>query len=130
MATNNRRQLLNLRTTQMTEKMYQHVEKRIADMPGKTFREYAFLLIEKDMLQEKEKSIASDKNLHVYDELLNLRDEMERQFNQLNRKMDDKTLFYSEEQMPFKKPIKDIKEGHIASEEITGSIDEEFDLDF
>ncbi|MEC1237545.1 hypothetical protein P9B96_21995, partial [Bacillus paralicheniformis] len=49
-------QLFGVRTTQMSNEMYNHVMQRMKETPGGTFKDYAYKLIERDMLEkQKEK---------------------------------------------------------------------------
>lgn len=53
MANQERVKLWNVRTTKMTDEMYNFVLDRISKTSEGTFREYAFQLIERDMQQQK-----------------------------------------------------------------------------
>ncbi|TCP24455.1 hypothetical protein EV207_12515 [Scopulibacillus darangshiensis] len=129
--------VFNVRTTKMSDGMYAFVEKRIQEMPQKTFREYAFQLIERDIASEKEIELGKEKNRHVYDELLDLRHKMENEFKQLNKKIEGKlTLAKPNTLAAHQKDAKDNisplaeKEGQLVSDEITGTIDEDYNIDF
>ncbi|MEQ6001490.1 hypothetical protein U2I83_18615 [Bacillus amyloliquefaciens] len=121
-----RKPVLNLRTTQMSDEMYDFIMKQSTKEGG--FREYAFKLIEKDMQEQKETLLNKEKDRHVYDELHSLKEMVLEEFRDLRKKLSQKT-FYSEP--PEKKTASDtIEEGQLITEKITGTIDEEYDHDF
>lgn len=121
-----RKPVLNLRTTQMSDEMYDFIMKQSTKEGG--FREYAFKLIEKDMQEQKEKLQNKEKDRHVYDELHSLKEVVLEEFRDLRKKLSQKT-FYSDP--PGKKTASDtIEEGQLITEKITGTIDEEYDHDF
>ncbi|MED1738180.1 hypothetical protein P4U97_01350 [Bacillus swezeyi] len=125
----NRQPILNLRTTQMSNEMYNHVMQRIKETPGGTFKEYAFKLIERDMLEKQKQKENREKDLHVYDMFLSLTDTMNEEFRRLNKKIDQKS-FYEGPEPNIESKQSDVEEGLLITEKIKGSIDEEYDLDF
>ncbi|CAK6481406.1 hypothetical protein ACPOM7_17435 [Peribacillus castrilensis] len=119
-----RKPVFNCRTSQMSDEMYNYVEKRLKQMPDKSFRSYAFELIERDMNEDKDKKT-------MYDLMKEMKAQMEREFKELSKKIDQKIFAVANEQQAIQFQEKqDIKEGDLATEEVTGSIDEEYDIDF
>lgn len=114
--------IFNVRTTQMTDEMYKHVENRLEHF--ETFREYAFYLIEKEMEQ-------SNKDLHLHDVVLKLQAEMQKGFKDLSKQIDEKTVSISSadtQHLTFNE-ADEVKEG-ISEEvnvEVTGELDEDID---
>ncbi|MEK4448653.1 hypothetical protein N1I81_22725 [Bacillus sp. FSL M8-0052] len=125
----NRQPILNVRTTQMSNEMYNHVMQRIKETPGKTFREYAFKLIERDMLEKQKERENKEKDLHVLDMFISLTDTMKEEFRRLNKKIDQKS-FSGGPAANTESKTSDVEEGLLITEKIKGSIDEEYDLDF
>jgi hypothetical protein len=124
--------LFNVRTTQMSDEMYEHVLKRL-EKHG-TFREYAFHLIHTDMLQEEQNQINKEKDKHVADALADLKWEMANQFRHLNRKIEQNTLngySHVHNSIENKEEKSGIKEGQLVKNVLpTGEIDEDYDIDF
>ncbi|KLV14969.1 hypothetical protein NSS76_19355 [Bacillus sp. FSL R5-0654] len=124
--------ILNVRTDKMTDEMYNHVVQRIDETESKTFREYAFELIQKDMMDKQKSLEDKEKDKHVLDLVHELQIEMKREFRDLRKKVDQKTLISSDlshghtnDSTP-----REIKEGILADEEVIGSIEEDYDVDF
>ncbi|MEC0285524.1 hypothetical protein [Bacillus subtilis] len=130
MANQERVKLWNVRTTKMTDEMYNFVLDRISKTSEGTFREYAFQLIERDMQQQKNEQQNREKDRHVHDELIAMREEMKKEFRDLRKKIDQGSI-YVEHKTPETKPASEtIEEGQLITEKITGTIEEEYDYDF
>ncbi|MCY8151341.1 MULTISPECIES: hypothetical protein [Bacillus subtilis group] len=125
----NRQPILNLRTTQMSNEMYNHVMQQIKETDGGTFKDYAFKLIERDMLEKQKEKKNKEKDLHVYDMFLSLSDTMKEEFRRLSKKLDQRS-FYGEPNPKIESKPSEVEEGLLITEKIKGSIDEEYDLDF
>ncbi|CAI6329873.1 hypothetical protein [Bacillus subtilis] len=121
----------NVRTGKMSPQMYDHVIERINGMPEKTWREYVFYLIEKDMAEKQRKEENKEKDLHVHDQLIALKEDMDKQFRELRKTINQKT-FYGEPTAADEQSNKEFKveEGLLVTDKITGTIDEEWDNDF
>ncbi|MEC1666368.1 hypothetical protein [Bacillus mojavensis] len=120
--------LFNVRTTQMSDEMYNFVIEQVSEKGN--FREYAFQLIERDMQQQKNEQQNREKDRHVHDELLAMREEMKKEFRDLRKKIDQGSI-YVERKTPETKPTSEtIEEGQLITEKITGTIEEEYDYDF
>ncbi|MGE1145680.1 hypothetical protein [Bacillus pumilus] len=124
--------ILNVRTDKMTDEMYNHVVQRIDETQSKTFREYAFELIQKDMMDKQKSLEDKEKDKHVLDAVHQLQIDMRREFRDLRKKVDQKTLISSDlshghtnDNTP-----REIKEGLLADEEVIGSIEEDYNVDF
>ncbi|CRH66889.1 Uncharacterised protein [Chlamydia trachomatis] len=121
-----RKPVFNCRTSQMSDEMYKHVEKRLKQMQDKSFRAYAFELIERDMNEDKDKKT-------MYELMQEMKAQMEKEFKELSKKIDQKRFDVANDQQALhfeEKEKQDIKEGDLATDEVTGSIDEEYDIDF
>ncbi|GED04284.1 hypothetical protein BAT02nite_39280 [Bacillus atrophaeus] len=120
--------LFNVRTTQMSDEMYNFVIEQVSEKGN--FREYAFQLIERDMQQQKNEQQNREKDRHVHDELIAMREEMKKEFRDLRKKIDQGSI-YVEHKTPETKPTSEtIEEGQLITEKITGTIEEEYDYDF
>lgn len=119
--------LFNVRTTQMSDEMYKFVIEKISEMGN--FREYAFQLIERDMQEKQLEQENREKDCHVHDELIALKEEMKKEFRDLRKKIDQRSL-YVEHKTAESKPTETIEEGQLITDNITGTIDEEYDYDF
>ncbi|MEE3607356.1 hypothetical protein [Bacillus altitudinis] len=124
--------ILNVRTDKMTDEMYNHVVQRIDQTQSKTFREYAFELIQKDMMDKQKFLEDKEKDKHVLDLVHELQIEMKREFRDLRKKVDQKTFISSDSPHGHSNdsPPREIKEGILADEEVIGSIEEDYDVDF
>ncbi|SEO08048.1 hypothetical protein SAMN04489762_3436 [Terribacillus saccharophilus] len=126
--------LFNVRTTQMTDEMYDYVLKRLEEHG--TFREYAFHLIQNEMKQEEQSQINKEKDKHVYDALIELKHGMDSQFRHLNRKIEQKNFnlpFDVSDDSSNKKNEENFgtREGQLVrNSPPTGEINEDFDMDF
>ncbi|MBW7636388.1 hypothetical protein MOB49_11915 [Bacillus haynesii] len=122
-------QLFGVRTAQMSNEMYNHVMQRMKETPGGTFKDYAYKLIERDMLEKQKEKENKEKDLHVYDMFLSLSDTMKEEFRRLSKKLDQRS-FYGEPNPKIESKPSEVEEGLLITEKIKGSIDEEYDLDF
>ncbi|MGG3718798.1 hypothetical protein ABET08_00910 [Bacillus subtilis] len=134
MGKNKRIPLFNVRTTQMSDEMYDFVLEQISTFSkGKskgTFKEYAFQLIERDMQQQKEEQQNREKDRHVHDELIAMREEMKKEFRDLRKKIDQGSIYVEHKTADPKSASETIEEGQLITERITGTIEEEYDYDF
>ncbi|AVI31061.1 hypothetical protein ACJGE4_20685 (plasmid) [Bacillus velezensis] len=130
MANQERVKLWNVRTTKMTDEMYNFVLDRISKTSEGTFREYAFQLIERDMQQQKNEQKNKEKDRHVHDELIALREEMTKEFRDLRKKIDQGSIYVEHKTADPKTASETIEEGQLITEKITGTIEEEYDYDF
>ncbi|CUB45666.1 MULTISPECIES: hypothetical protein [Bacillaceae] len=130
MANQERVKLWNVRTTKMTDEMYNFVLDRISKTSEGTFREYAFQLIERDMQQQKNEQKNREKDRHVHDELIALREEMTKEFRDLRKKIDQGSIYVEHKTADPKTASETIEEGQLITEKITGTIEEEYDYDF
>lgn len=130
MANQERVKLWNVRTTKMTDEMYNFVLDRISKTSEGTFREYAFQLIEKDMQQQKNEQKNREKDRHVHDELIAMREEMQKEFRDLRKKIDQGSIYVEHKTADPKTASETIEEGQLITEKITGTIEEEYDYDF
>ncbi|KDN91361.1 hypothetical protein MF621_004185 (plasmid) [Bacillus velezensis] len=130
MANQERVKLWNVRTTKMTDEMYNFVLDRISKTSEGTFREYAFQLIERDMQQQKNEQKNREKERHVHDELIALREEMTKEFRDLRKKIDQGSIYVEHKTADPKTASETIEEGQLITEKITGTIEEEYDYDF
>ncbi|MCY9145434.1 hypothetical protein [Bacillus sp. T9C1] len=119
--------LFNVRTTQMSDEMYKFVIEKISEMGN--FREYAFQLIERDMQEKQLEQENREKDRHVHDELIALKEEIKKEFRDLRKKIDQRSL-YVEHKTAESKHTETIEEGQLITDNITGTIDEEYDYDF
>lgn len=125
----------NVRTTQMSDEMYGFVLDKNSEHGS--FREYVFHLIQKDMDQQQQEKINKEKDKHVYDILLELKQDMGSQFKHLNRKIEKKS-FVGSAVLPVNNSVVaddeeqlEIKEGQLVhNAPPTGEIEEEYDMDF
>ncbi|MES5398161.1 hypothetical protein ABU952_18865 [Bacillus amyloliquefaciens] len=129
MANQERVKLWNVRSTRMTDEMYDFVIDRISKTREGTFREYVFQLIERDMQQQKEEQQNREKDRHVHDQLIAMREEMMKEFRDLRKKIDQGSI-YVEHKTADPKTSETIEEGQLITEKITGTIEEEYDYDF
>ncbi|MBD7939639.1 hypothetical protein H9655_21585 [Cytobacillus sp. Sa5YUA1] len=120
-----RKPVFNCRTSQMSDEMYEHVEKRIKKTPDKSFRAYAFELIERDMNEKNEKKEMQN----LYNLLQEMQNQMKEEFSYLHKKIDQKSFSPDNQDIHFQEKT-DLKEGDLITDEVTGSIDEEYDMDF
>ncbi|MCY7854975.1 hypothetical protein [Bacillus spizizenii] len=130
MANQERVKLWNVRTTKMTDEMYNFVLDRISKTSEGTFREYAFQLIERDMQQQKNEQHNREKDRHVHDELIAMREEMKKEFRDLRKKIDQGSIYVEHKTADPKTASETIEEGQLITEKITGTIEEEYDYDF
>lgn len=130
MANQERVKLWNVRTTKMTDEMYNFVLDRISKTSEGTFREYVFQLIERDMQQQKEEQQNREKDRHVHDELIAIREEMKKEFRDLRKKIDQGSIYVEHKTADPKTASGIIEEGPLITEKITGTIEEEYDYDF
>lgn len=130
MANQERVKLWNVRTTKMTDEMYNFVLDQISKTSEGTFREYAFQLIERDMQQQKSEQQNKEKDRHVHDELIAMREEMKKEFRDLRKKIDQGSIYVEHKTADPKTASDTIEEGQLITEKITGTIEEEYDYDF
>ncbi|MEK4688127.1 hypothetical protein NSQ76_20565 [Bacillus sp. FSL M8-0256] len=120
------------RTTKMSDEMYNHVTKRIQDFDSGqhkgTFREYAFYLIQKEMDEIKKGKTEKEKDPHVLDVLLELKNTVNKEFRRIGQKIDQKTII-GDTTSPAKKST-NLTEGIILDDVVTGEIDEPIDNDY
>lgn len=120
--------LFNVRTTQMSDEMYKFVIEQVNEKGN--FREYAFQLIERDMQEKQVEQQNREKDRHVHDELIALKEEMKKEFRDLRKKIDQGSIYVEHKTADPKKTSETIEEGQLITENITGTIDEEYDYDF
>ncbi|MBU2661806.1 MULTISPECIES: hypothetical protein [Bacillus] len=120
--------LFNVRTTQMSDEMYKFVIEQVNEKGN--FREYAFQLIERDMQEKQVEQQNREKDRHVHDELIALKEEMKKEFRDLRKKIDQGSIYVEHKTAGPKKTSETIEEGQLITENITGTIDEEYDYDF
>jgi hypothetical protein len=108
----------------MTDEMYQHVEKSIQEMPDKSFRAYAFKLIEQDMRNLENEGT-------MYDLIKEMKEQMEKGFHTLYDKIENKSFVAADKPQDITFDGKqDIKEGELVTSDVTGAIEEDYDNDF